>query len=139
MRPVWQSQLSASSEKFAGPNLPVAFPWHGFAVHTVGKRIKAARTASGLTLEQVGSMVGRSKGHLSNIENDNGKPGLGLVVRLAVAFRVPLSALVTDDEDLARTEIAYGDEEIELIRTARRMDPEAKRGLLALIRASGPR
>lgn len=104
---------------------------------TVGKRIKAARKASGLTLEQVGSFVGRSKGHLSNIENDNDKPGLGLVLRLAVVFRVPLHALVTDDEELDRTEIAYGEDEVELIRTARRMDPDAKRGLMALIRATG--
>jgi transcriptional regulator with XRE-family HTH domain len=86
-------------------------------------------------LDQVAAALGYSKGHLSNIENNKGVASIGLLLRLAVLFGAPLSELVPDDETLRHTEIAYGADEVELVRALRRMAPEAKRGLLALMRS----
>jgi len=59
----------------------------------MGLRIKDLRKKPGLTGEQLGEMVGVTKGYISELENDRKTPGAGLVLRLADALRVEVFEL----------------------------------------------
>ncbi len=60
-------------------------------------RIRALRKAKGLTGEQLGEMVGVSKGYISEMESGKKTPGAGLVIRLADALGVSVADLYEGD------------------------------------------
>lgn len=58
---------------------------------TIGKAVRAAREARGLTLRQVAKVVGMSAPQLSSLESGRpGNPGWATVVRLARALGMSL-------------------------------------------------
>ena len=61
-----------------------------------GRRIREARTEQALSLEQLARLTGISAPALSLIETGKRDPRLTTIVRIAVALRVPLEALVAD-------------------------------------------
>src|SRR6202453_1280582 len=66
----------------------------GLDLATFGQRLKHLRRARGLTLAQVGEIVGRTPSVLSLIENGRREPRLSLVEQLASALSVPVSELM---------------------------------------------
>lgn len=61
---------------------------------SIGKRIEAARRARRLTQTQLGEIVGRSKGAISQWEHDLGQPDLVLLARMCDELRVSADWLV---------------------------------------------
>jgi predicted transcriptional regulator/DNA-binding XRE family transcriptional regulator len=66
----------------------------GLDLATFGQRLRHLRRARGLTLAQVGEIVGRTPSVLSLIENGRREPRLSLVEQLAAALSVPVSELM---------------------------------------------
>jgi len=66
-------------------------------MRSIGQHIRARRLALGLTLEQVSSLAGCTKGYLSAIETGRRRrpPSEGLLVRLERALRVEPGSLLT--------------------------------------------
>jgi len=62
----------------------------------VGRRIREARTAQGLSLEQLARLTGISAPALSLIETGKRDPRLTTLSRIADALRVPLATLIAD-------------------------------------------
>jgi transcriptional regulator with XRE-family HTH domain len=70
-----------------------------FAVTALGDRLRAAREARGLTLEQVSESTGVSKAHLSRLESGERQPSVGILVELAATLGTRVGALLGEDAD----------------------------------------
>src|ERR1700722_11990448 len=68
-----------------------------FAVSALGERLRAAREARGLTLDQLSTSVGVSKAHLSRLESGDRQPSVGILVEVAAALGTRVSALLGED------------------------------------------
>lgn len=64
---------------------------------TLGRRIRHARTARGLTLDQLGERVGSAPSLLSLVENGRREPRLSLLRAIAEAVGVPLNDLLSTE------------------------------------------
>jgi transcriptional regulator with XRE-family HTH domain len=70
-----------------------------FAVTALGDRLRAAREARGLTLEQVSESAGVSKAHLSRLESGERQPSVGILVELAATLGTRVGALFGEDTE----------------------------------------
>jgi transcriptional regulator with XRE-family HTH domain len=68
-----------------------------FAVSAFGERLRAAREARGLTLDQLSVSVGVSKAHLSRLESGDRQPSVGILVEVAAALGTRVSVLLGED------------------------------------------
>jgi len=112
---------------------------------TLGQRLRHLRKARGMTLDQLGAVVGRAASQLSVIENGRREPRLSLLQSLADALGVPMADLLRPDAPSRRAAL-----EIELehaqrdpgyaalglppVRTGSRLPPEALEALVGLHR-----
>jgi len=69
---------------------------------TLGQRIRHFRTEAGLTLDQLGTVVGIAGSQLSLMENGKREPRLSQLGEIAAAVGVPVSALLDDEPPTAR-------------------------------------
>jgi transcriptional regulator with XRE-family HTH domain len=69
------------------------------AVRALGDRLRAAREARGLTLEQVSEVTGVSRPHLSRLESGERQPSVGILVGLAAALGTRVGALFGEDAE----------------------------------------
>lgn len=60
---------------------------------TTGQRLRAARESAGLTLEQLGQLMGCTRQNVSRAERDNPTPSLEWLYRAAVAIKCSPSSL----------------------------------------------
>jgi len=105
----------------------------------IGARLRAARTASGLTLEQLAQATDLSKGFLSRLENDATSLRLPTLLAICKALALPVGSLfevaeqsvIRSDEGLPLVPVA-GDEVVEWLLT-----PSAEPNV-QLLRASYP-
>ncbi|HUY30128.1 MAG TPA: helix-turn-helix domain-containing protein [Acidimicrobiales bacterium] len=65
-----------------------------FDVLVLGQRLRRARRRAGLTLEQLGALVGRPASYLSQVENGRREPRLTTVGDLAAALGCPVGELL---------------------------------------------
>lgn len=75
----------------------------------IGKRIKAARMALGLTQEMLSEKISVSTNYLSKIEGAHEKPNLEMLAKICVATNVPLTELLTgvvEEEQYLQKDIA---------------------------------
>lgn len=73
----------------------------GQKTYTFGLSVKAMRSARKMTLEQLASLTGLNKGHLSRLERSEKAPSIATVLKIAQAFSVPVSALFGEAVDEA--------------------------------------
>ncbi len=88
---------------------------------TFGERIRAARRAQGLTLEEAAARAGIALNHLQRIEQGSANPTARTLSRVANGLRVELSALLTTREAAPAVETALN----ESASAAPRPRPEA--------------
>ena len=72
---------------------------------TLGRRIRHARTARGLTLEALGERIGSAPSLLSLVENGRREPRLTLLRTIADALDVRLGDLLADEPPSRRAEL----------------------------------
>ena len=65
----------------------------------VGRRLRTARDERGLTLEQLASLTGLTKAHLSRLESGERQASIGALVGLSSALGTKVSALLGEDAD----------------------------------------
>jgi transcriptional regulator with XRE-family HTH domain len=63
----------------------------------VGRRLRTAREERGLTLEQLASLTGLTKAHLSRLESGERGASIGALVGLSAALGTKVSALLGED------------------------------------------
>lgn len=78
----------------ASADLDTGTDTDGLDLLTLGRRIRHHRRAKGLTLDQLGTAVGRAPSQLSLIENGRREPKLSLLQALADALGVPVGELL---------------------------------------------
>src|SRR5690348_9403562 len=66
----------------------------------LGARLRSARQARGMTLQEVAKAAGLSSGRLSELENDRRAVDLDQALAIATALGQPLSALLPDEQSL---------------------------------------
>ncbi|MBN9612746.1 MAG: helix-turn-helix domain-containing protein [Actinobacteria bacterium] len=64
----------------------------------IGARLRASRQAQGLTLEQLATASGLTKGFVSRIERDETMPSVPTLVQLCQALSLPVGALFAEPE-----------------------------------------
>lgn len=84
---------------------------------TIGEKLRAARTASGLTQERVAQEIGVSRQSVSNWENDRTYPDIMSVIRLSDLYGVSLDDLLKGDGAM----IAHIEEETNTVQSHRRL------------------
>lgn len=100
---------------------------------TLGRRLKAARKKAGLKQNVAAAEAGISGSHLSKIESDEDRPSLEVLLRLAVLYGCDVRDLAQDDDELGQAEVTTDPDEINLVRAYRRMTPEQRAGVTALL------
>jgi transcriptional regulator with XRE-family HTH domain len=63
----------------------------------LGERLRSAREAHGLTMDQLSASTGISKAHLSRLESGARQPSVGILVELAAALGTRVSTLLGED------------------------------------------
>ncbi len=71
----------------------------------LGHRIRYLRRQRGLTLDDLGSLVGKAAPYLSMLENGKREPRIGLINDLAGALDVPVSELLAPEPPTRRAEL----------------------------------
>jgi transcriptional regulator with XRE-family HTH domain len=64
----------------------------------IGARLRAARTAQGLSLARLAETTGLSKGFLSRVERDETSPSVATLVQLCQVLSLPVGALFAEPE-----------------------------------------
>lgn len=64
----------------------------------IGARLRNARTSQGLSLAQVATTAGLTKGFLSRLERDETSPSVATLVQLCQVLSVPVGALFAEPE-----------------------------------------
>jgi transcriptional regulator with XRE-family HTH domain len=59
----------------------------------IGRRIRTARRQRRLTLEELGSATGLSKGFISHVERDLASPSVASLILICDALRIPIGSL----------------------------------------------
>jgi predicted transcriptional regulator/transcriptional regulator with XRE-family HTH domain len=77
----------------------------GLDLATFGQRLKHLRRSRGLTLAELGELVGRTPSVLSLIENGRREPRLSLVEQLAAALSVPVPELLKKQPPSRRAQL----------------------------------
>lgn len=109
----------------------------------LGHRVRFFRKRAGLTLDQLGELVGKPAPYLSNLENGKREPRIGLLEALAEALSVDLGELLRNEAPDARSalEIAleraqadplYQELNLPHLRSSRNLPDEAITHCLAL-------
>ena len=65
----------------------------------IAARIKTLRLNSGITLDQLASLTGLTKGYLSRIENSEKAPPISTLSKIASAFNSEIVSLLADDDE----------------------------------------
>lgn len=71
----------------------------------IGQAIKKARTAKGLTREQLARIVDYDPRHLQAIENEGQKPSLELFIQLVTMFGVSVDEYIFPDNEVKRSSV----------------------------------
>lgn len=73
-----------------------------FFFPTFAERLKELRVSKNLTMEQLGKDIGSTRATISNFENEQRKPSLDMLIKLANYFDVSIDYLAgrTDDPKL---------------------------------------
>jgi len=66
-------------------------------LNALGDRLRSAREARGLTLDQLTASTGISKAHLSRLESGARQPSVGILVELAAALGTRVGTLLGED------------------------------------------
>ena len=103
-------------------------------IGTLGRRLRARRTAAGRTIASVAADAGLSVPYIANLENGRGNPTLSAVNSLAIALGARLTVDLTDGDEPARQAPALPDSLVQFSRFPR-FSTEAQR-LAAATRAS---
>jgi len=69
----------------------------GLKPSALGDRLRSAREARGLTLDQLSASTGISKAHLSRLESGARQPSVGILVELAAALGTRVGTLLGED------------------------------------------
>lgn len=64
----------------------------------IGAKLRAVRTAQGMSLAQVAETTGLSKGFLSRVERDETSPSVATLVQLCQVLSLPVGALFAEPE-----------------------------------------
>src|SRR4051794_32278096 len=86
----------------------------GIDTLVLGRRIRHLRSARNMTLDDLGTAIGRAASQVSMLENGHREPKLSLLVLVADALEVPLAELLRTDPPSRRAAM-----EIELERAQR--------------------
>ena len=71
----------------------------------IGQAIKAARSAKGMTREQLARIVDYEPRHLQAIENEGQKPSLELLVQLVTMFDVSVDQYIFPDKKAEKSSV----------------------------------
>ena len=101
----------------------------------LGTALKALRTETGITQDDLAEHAGTTKSSVSRIENDEQVPSLDMLERLAAALEVKVYQIVARAEGAALPVAKASREERELLRELKAMEPDVREHYLAI--ASG--
>ncbi len=76
------------------------------ALSSIGERLKAAREQAGYTLDELASLTGLSKAHLSRLESAERQPSIAALLTFAAALRVPVGRLLGEDDNHSSTPLS---------------------------------
>lgn len=99
----------------------------------IGERLRAARSDRGLSLADVATRSGLTKGFLSEVERDLTSPSVGSLLRICSALELAVGELFDSDQGPVvraadRTPIAFGGEGVDEFQ----LTPAGERRLLVL-------
>ncbi|MEW2293038.1 helix-turn-helix transcriptional regulator [Streptomyces sp. NPDC006743] len=105
----------------------------------VGRRLRALRTARGLTLSELARRSGVGKGTLSELESGTRNPTLETLYALTTALNRPLSAVLSDDlpSGAGRHEAAVSGSAVTAVLIERHETPEALTDVFRITIAAG--
>ncbi len=69
-------------------------------IHKIGEKLRGLRTKQGLTVRQLGNVLGVDHSHITKIERGENIPSLPLALKIADFFGVSVDQLARDEVEL---------------------------------------
>lgn len=69
-------------------------------IYKIGEKLRELRTRRGLTVRQLGEMLGVDHSHITKIERGENIPSLPLALKIANFFGVSVDQLARDDVEI---------------------------------------
>jgi transcriptional regulator with XRE-family HTH domain len=69
-------------------------------MNKLGEKLRTLRTGRGLTVRQLGDILGVDHSHITKIERGENIPSLPLALKIADLFGISIDQLVRDDLEL---------------------------------------
>ncbi|MBZ9572688.1 helix-turn-helix transcriptional regulator [Patescibacteria group bacterium] len=107
----------------------------------IGRRLKELRKKRGLTWKETAKLVTEKTGkkisycYVNKIESGNQYPSLNMLERLAETFSVPIDYFIGENRKIAG--IARTEEELNLLKNSRKLNPQEKKVVEQLIKRLG--
>jgi len=98
---------------------------------TIGENIKRLRKSAGMSQDQLGEKIGKTRSAVSQYESGIIVPRMGVIEDLAHVFRVSKTEILEDAEHYA---VASLDDEDELLRLFRSMNAHGREQLMVFAR-----
>ena len=133
--------MSIRSDGKNRESFPLAPSTDNFDPITFGHRVRFYRRRQGLTLDQLGAMVGRTTPYLSQLENGRKEPRISQIGALATALQVEVSDLLSPEPpsrraqleiDLERYQARFADLNLPYLRPSARFSDEDLAHLVSL-------
>ena len=77
----------------------------GFDFTPIGQAIKKARTAKGMTRDELSRIIDYDPRHLQAIENEGQKPSLELFIQLVTIFGVSVDEYIFPDNEVKKSSV----------------------------------
>lgn len=71
----------------------------------IGQAIKKARTAKGMTRDELSRIVDYDPRHLQAVKNEGQKPSLGLFIQLVTMFAVSVDEYIFPDKEVKKSSV----------------------------------
>ena len=98
---------------------------------TIGSNIKRLRVNAGLSQEELGKKINKTRSAVSYYESDKITPRMGVIEDLAAVFQVPKTEIIETQQTISYACMTLSEEEANIVSIYRKLPPKAKASFVA--------
>ena len=99
----------------------------------IASTLKRLREATGLKADDVGALIGKSGKTVNAWENGRGQPDAEILIKLCNIYKVDNLLAEFDDEDIIDKQQNFSDDELNIIKKYRALDPYGQKAVSSIL------
>lgn len=98
-------------------------------MNSIGERIRSKRMANKMSMQELGNILGKSKGNISEYEKGKYEPSAKTIIALSRVFKVSTDWILIGEEYDHNSDEVLSEQEANLLTMYRRLDERDKRDI----------